>query len=379
MPSVFLGDFPEPDRIEGAPHPRETVRLFGHEAAQREYLASYNSGRPHHAWLICGPRGIGKATYAWALARFLLATPPADGGMFAPQPPQTLDIAYDNPVSRRLRAMSEPGIFLLRRGLNDENKLPVQNILIKEVRAMTKYFHLSLGDGGRRVCIIDTADDLNSNAANALLKLLEEPPKDVTFFLISHQPHRLLATIRSRCRELRLAPLPSGTLADALSAAGGTLDASQVQAMAELASGSVGEAFRLTNQDGLAVYAGLIRLFATLPRLDRPEALRLAETSAGRGAETQFDLIVTLLDLFLARLARAAATTTTPSEAAQGEATLIARLGAPPGAALVWADLAQSLTIRARRGRAVNLDPAALLMDMLLKIDETAGTLLAPR
>ena len=379
MPSVFLGDFPEPDRIEGAPHPRETVRLFGHEAAQREYLASYNSGRPHHAWLICGPRGIGKATYAWALARFLLATPPADGGMFAPQPPQTLDIAYDNPVSRRLRAMSEPGIFLLRRGLNDENKLPVQTILIKEVRAMTKYFHLSLGDGGRRVCIIDTADDLNSNAANALLKLLEEPPKDVTFFLISHQPHRLLPTIRSRCRELRLGPLDAQTLSDALSAAGVTLAPADVQAMAELAGGSVGEAFRLTNQDGLAVYASLIRLFTTLPRMDRPDALKLAETSAGRGAETQFDLIMTLVDLFLARLARAAATATLPPEAALGEASLITRLAAPQGAALAWADLAQSLTLRARRGRAVNLDPAALLMDMLLKIDETAGSVLAQK
>ena len=382
MPSVYLGDpgdFPEPDRIEGAPHPRETDRLFGHEAARAEYLASSNSGRSHHAWLIFGPRGIGKATFAWSIARFLLATPPDDGGLFASPPPQTLDISHDHPVAHRLRALSEPGVFLLRRGLNDKEIAPAQDILIKEVRAMTKYFQLSLGDGGRRVCIIDTADDLNPNAANALLKLLEEPPKGVTFFLISHQPHRLLPTIRSRCRELRLSPLSSQDLSLALTAAGGTLAPADMQAMAELAGGSVGEAFRLTNQDGLAVYAGLIKLFATLPRLDRPDALKLAETAAGRGAETLFDLIVTMVDLFLARLSRAAATTTLPPEAAPGEAALITRLGTPLGAALAWADLAQTLTLRARRGRAVNLDPAALLMDMLLKIDETAGILLAQR
>ena len=379
MPSVFLGDIPEPDRVEGAPHPRETSQLFGHEAAQDEYLASYNSGRTHHAWLICGPRGIGKATFAWALARFLLATPPDDGGMFAPPPPQSLDIPFDHAVAQRLRALSEPGMFLLRRGLNDKENAPAQIISVNEVRAMIKYFQLTLGDGGRRVCIIDTADDLNPNAANALLKLLEEPPKGVTFFLISHQPHRLLPTIRSRCRELRLNPLSAQDLSHALIAAGGTLAAAEAQAMAELAGGSVGEAFRLTNQDGLGVYTGLIRLFTTLPRLDRPDALKLAETAAGRGAETQFDLIVTLVDLFLARLSRAAATTTLPPDAAMGEAALITRLAAPPSAALAWADLAQSLSLRARRGRAVNLDPAALLMDTLLKIDETASTLLAQK
>ncbi len=379
MPSVYLADFPEPDRIEGAPHPRETARLFAHTEAQAEFLGSFKSGRLHHAWLISGPRGIGKATFAWMLARFLLATPPDDGMMFAAPPPETLDIPFDNPVAHRMRALSEPGLFLLRRGLNDKEVAPAQDILVKEVRKMTDYFHLSLGDGGRRVSIIDAADDLNPNAANALLKLLEEPPKGVTFFLISHQPQRLLATIRSRCRELRLAPLPPEMLADALSAAGGTLTSTQVQAIAELAGGSVGEAFRLTNLDGLAVYTRLTKLFTTLPRLDRTEALQLSETSAGRGAESQFDLIVTLIDLFLARLARAAATAALPPEAAIGEAALLIRLGQPAGAALAWADLAQSLTIRARRGRAVNLDPAALLMDMLLKIDETAGTLLAHR
>ena len=372
-------DLPEPDRVEGAPHPRETTQLFGHAGAQADFLTAFTSGRLHHGWLISGPSGVGKATLAWQLARFLLATPVADNGMFDPAPATTLNIAPDHPVARRMAALSEGRMFLLRRGLNDKETAYSADIRVDEVRRMKSFFTMSAADGGRRAAIIDAADDMNPAAANALLKLLEEPPKDVTLFLISHQPHRLLPTIRSRCRELRLGPLDAETLSDALSAAGGTLAPADVQAMAELAGGSVGEAFRLTNQDGLAVYASLIRLFTTLPRMDRPDALKLAETSAGRGAETQFDLIVTLVDLFLARLARAAATATLPPEAAAGEASLITRLAAAQGAALAWADLAQSLTLRARRGRAVNLDPAALLMDMLLKIDETAGSVLAQK
>jgi DNA polymerase III subunit delta' len=372
-------EIPEADRIEGAPHPRQTAHLFGHEGAEGAFLTAFNSGRLHHGWLISGPRGVGKATLAWRLARFLLATPMADGGMFDPPPPTTLDIAPDNPVARRMAALSEGRMFLLRRGLNDKETALSADIRVDEVRKMKSFFTLSAADGGRRAAIIDAADDMNPPAANALLKLLEEPPANVTLFLISHQPHRLLPTIRSRCRELRLSPLDAQHLSDALAAAGGTLPPEDMQAMAELAGGSVGDAFRLTNQDGLAVYADLIKLFTTLPRLDRMAALKLAETAAGRGAETQFDLIVTLVDLFLGRLARAAATVTSPPEAAPGEAALITKLGTPPGAALAWADLAQTLTIRARRGRAVNLDPAALLMDMLLKIDETAGTLLAIR
>ncbi len=364
--------------MEGASHPRETARLFGHAPAEAAFLDAFNSHRLQHGWLISGPRGVGKATLAWRLARFLLATPATDGGMFAPPPPATLDVAPDHPVARRMAALSEGRMFLLRRSLNDKETALSADIRVDEVRKMKSFFTLSAADGGRRAAIIDAADDMNPPAANALLKLLEEPPAGVTLFLISHQPHRLLPTIRSRCRELRLSPLAPDDLAHALSAAGGGLPTQDMQAMAELAGGSVGEAFRLTHQDGLAVYAGLITLFATLPRLDRMAALRLAETSAGRGAEPQFDLIVTLIDLFLGRLARAAATATAAAQAAPGEAALITRLGTPPGAALAWADLAQNLTIRARRGRAVNLDPAALLMDMLLKIDEAAGTLLAP-
>ncbi|MFT4150537.1 MAG: DNA polymerase III subunit delta' [Paracoccaceae bacterium] len=369
-----MTDLPEADRVEGAPHPRETAQLFGHAAAEAEFLSAFNTGRLHHGWMITGPRGIGKATLAWRLARFLLAAPEAEGGLFGgPPPPDTLEVDPDHPVARRIAALSEPRLFLLRRPWDDKAERLRQDITVEEVRRMKSFFTLSAADGGRRVAIIDTVDEMNPSAANALLKLLEEPPQGVTLFLISHQPFRLLPTIRSRCRELRLTPLAAGPLAAALEQAGGAVEPDEAQALAELAGGSVGEAFRMTNLDGLKTYHDLVSLFSTLPRLDRPRALALADSGAGKGAEQRFDLILTLIDLFLARVARAGITRQTPPEAAPGEAALIARLAPDQQAARQWAELAQTLGLRARRGKAVNLDPAALLMDMVLKVDETAA------
>ncbi len=366
---------PEPDRLEGAPHPRETAALFGHAGPQADFLQAFTSGRLHHAWMITGPKGVGKATLAWRLARFLLATPDDDGGMFAAPAPTSLDVPPTHPVARRMLQLAEPRNFLLRRAANDKETALAQVISVDELRRMKSFFTLSAADGGRRTAIIDSLDEMNTASANALLKLLEEPPANVTLFLIAHQPARLLPTIRSRCRELRLTPLGPQDLADALTQAGGEVAPNDRAALAELSAGSVGEAFRLTNLDGLKLYAALTRLFATLPRLDRPQALSMAELAAGRGQAETFDLLVTLIDLFLARLARHGATGHPVPEAALQEAALLARLSPHADAARAWADLAQTLSSRARRGKAVNLDPAALLMDMLLKVDETAGSL----
>jgi DNA polymerase III subunit delta' len=370
-PKTALEDRPEPDRVTGAPHPRETPALIGHHAAEQAFLDAFRAGKLHHGWMITGPLGLGKATLAWKIARFLLATPDDDGGMFAAPPPTTLDIPADHPIAHRLAALSEPRLFLLRRAWDDNTRKLKSMITVDEVRKLKNYFSLSAADGGRRVAIIDAVDEMNTAAANALLKLLEEPPPNVTLLLISHQPSRLLPTIRSRCRELRLSPLSADDMATALALTGDAPE--NPLPLAELSGGSVGEAIRIMNLDGMKLYAGIISLFATLPRLDRSRALALAELGAGRGNEEKFDLILMLIDLFLGRLARAGTLGYCPPEAASGEAELIARLSPTPDAARHWADLAQGLANRARKGRAVNLDPAALLMDMVLKIDETAG------
>lgn len=365
---------PESDRLDGAPHPRATAQLFGQDAAEAEFLAAVASGKLPHAWLLTGPKGIGKATFAWRAARFLLSTPPTqEDDMFgAPPPPTSLDIAPDHPVSHRIAALSEPGLFLLRRPWQEKEKRLATQLTVDEVRGLKGFFHMSAA-GPRRVVIVDSADEMNVNAANALLKELEEPPKGAVLFLISHRPSGLLPTIRSRCRTLRFDPLNDADLAAALTQAGA--EPPDGAALATLAQGSVGAAITLVQQGGPQLYADISKLLGTLPNMDRPLALRLAEATAGKANEARFDLTLSLLDTALARAARIGATGKVPPEITQGEVATLQRLSPTPTHARHWADLAQSLTARARQGKAVNLDPAALIFDIFLDLDRMAARL----
>ncbi|MEM7723190.1 MAG: DNA polymerase III subunit delta' [Pseudomonadota bacterium] len=367
-------EFPESDRRDGAPHPRETDLLFGHAQAETTFLDAYNSGRLPHAWLLTGPEGAGKASFAWRAARFLLATEPPGDDMFGgPPPPTSLDISPDHPVAHRLLALSEPGLCLLRRPWDEKAKRLKTQLTVDEVRQLKSFFSMSAGGNGRRVVIVDSADEMNTSAANALLKELEEPPKDAVLFLISHRPSGLLPTIRSRCRTLRFSGLSAGDLTQALTQAGQT-PPDNADALTELAQGSVGEAVRLMQNDGLGLYADLTKLIGSLPRLDRAIALKLAEATGGKATD-RFDLTLSLLDTLLTRLARTGATGQTPPEIAPGEAQILARLSPDPHRARAWADLAATLTAKARRGRAVNLDPATLVFDMFLEMDRMAAAL----
>jgi DNA polymerase-3 subunit delta' len=247
---------------------------------------------------------------------------------------------------------------------------------VDEVRRLKGFFSLSAAGGGRRVVIVDTADEMNISAANALLKLLEEPPANTTLLLISHQPSHLLPTIRSRCRELRLGPLNPEDMAAALSLAQMQTEAANTPALAELSAGSVGEAIRLVNLDGLTLYAEVLGILGSMPDLDRSRAIRLGESVAGRAAEDRYALLMFLLDLALARLARTGATGQPPIiEAAPDEARILSRLAPNPHAARAWAEIAQTASARVRHGKEVNLDPAALILDTLLKLRTTAADL----
>jgi len=364
-----------PDQAPGAPHPRETARLFGQASAESDFLSAYNAGRLHHGWLLHGPRGIGKATLAWRIARFLLATPDgADDGLFgAPPAPETLDIDPEHPVARRILAEAEPGLAPITRSLNEKTNRMRDVIVVDDIRKLNRFFGLSAADGGHRVVIVDSADEMNTSAANALLKMLEEPPARTTILLVSHQPSRLLPTIRSRCRGLRLSPLNAGDMQAALAATGVTLP-DNMDRLSALSAGSVGDALRLTNLGGLEIYSELVAILNTLPGLDRPRALALAGAAAQRGASERFELLLNLIDTVMTRLARTGATGIPPSpEAAPGEAQMLARLAPNPDRARAWAGIAATITARTRQGKAVNLDPAALVLDTVFKMQETAA------
>ncbi|WP_411890749.1 DNA polymerase III subunit delta' [Yoonia sp. SDW83-1] len=356
---------PEPDRIEGAPHPRETPELFGQDQAVAGFLDAYSAGRLHSGWLITGPRGVGKATLAWKIATFLLAD--LDTGLFG-EPTLAVDPAH--PDARLIQSGAHPRLALIRRPWDEKTKKLRTEITVDAVRSLKTFFHMSAADGGRRVVIVDAADELNRNAANAILKELEEPPENCTILLIAHQPSRLLPTIRSRCRELRCSTLNAENLQKALQQAGHPAENSE--SLATLAGGSAGDAIRLLNHDGLPLYSEIVKLLDGLPQINRPAALKLADSCAGRGAETRFGLTLDLIDLFLSRAAHAGLLGEPHSQGAPGEARLLARLAPDDRAARHWAQLQQDLSNRSRHGRAVNLDPAALILDMIFKIEETA-------
>jgi DNA polymerase-3 subunit delta' len=350
----------EPDRLPDAPHPRTTAVLHGQDAAQARFLEAAAAGRLHHAWAITGPRGVGKATLAWRIARHLIAGENA----------ATLDMAPDHPAFRQLAALGSPQLFLCRRPWDDKAERLRTAITVDEVRAMTGFFHLSATDGGRRVAIVDAADELNGAAANALLKLLEEPPARAVLLLVCHRPAALLPTLRSRCRVLRCEPLPPAPLAAALTAAGSTADLAGAPLLAALAGGSVGAALRLSAEDGLARYGEIVALLGRTP-IDRRRAIALADAAGGRQS-ARYELTLELLGMALGRLALAGAGGAVAA-LTEAEAEMAARLAGTPAQARLWAELVPRLAERTAHARAVNLDPAQVILDTLLQIDAAAA------
>ena len=362
-------DIPESDRIEGAPHPRETETLFGQDEAAATFLEAFNQGRLHHSWLITGPKGIGKATLAWNIARFLLASD-QDAGMFGAPATGSLHIPPEDPVFRRVAALAEPGIFLCRRPWDEKKKRLKTAITVEEVRKLKSFFTLSAADGGWRIAIVDAADEMNTSAENALLKVLEEPPAKTVILLISHQPAKLLPTIRSRCRELRCNTLSPDALGQVMDQAG--FPGGNNESLNALSGGSAGESIDMLANDGLEIYQNILSLLATAPRINRPRIIALGEKCAGKGAVDRYDMTVRLLLLALSRIALSGAKGGEES-VVNGEAELAARLCSNPYQAREWATLVQDLTGRIAHARAVNLDPAQVILDTFLSIDATAG------
>lgn len=261
-------------------HPRETLSLFGHADAEQTLLESYQSGRIPHAWLIGGAGGIGKATLAYRMARFVLAHP--DPATAAVQNAKTLAVDADNPVARRVAVEAQGDLLVLRRTINEDTGKLYTVIRVEDVRRTIPFFGSTAGEGGWRVCIVDTADELQyPQGSNALLKVLEEPPPRALFLLLSNSPGRLLATIRSRCRRLLLRPLEADDVARAAAAAIGR-DAGdpEIKEASVAADGSVSRALNLLDGSALVLRQKVLDLLAQLPQPD-PRALHALGDALG--------------------------------------------------------------------------------------------------
>jgi DNA polymerase-3 subunit delta' len=259
--------------------PRDTSVLFGHREAEAALLSAYRSGRIPHAWLIGGPQGIGKATLAYRIARFVLAN--RDPRVAAVQRAETLWVDPHHPVARLVGSGAHGGLLTLQRTANDKGVMRTV-ITVDETRETIPFFGSTAAVEGWRVCIVDTVDELNPNAANALLKILEEPPQQSLFLLISHAPARVLATIQSRCRKLALRPLDTDDVIRAATTATGLdPDSPALKEAAEASEGSVARALTLLGGDALKLQQRTAALLATLPQVDPRELHALGDALGG--------------------------------------------------------------------------------------------------
>jgi DNA polymerase-3 subunit delta' len=264
---------------DAAPHPRATTVLFGHALAEAALLSAYRSGRVPHAFLIAGPQGIGKATLAYRMARFVLAHP--DPAASEVQAASSLAVPPTDPVARRIAARAQPDLLIVERTLNDKGVLHKQ-IAVEDIRRTVTFFGSTAGEGGWRVAIVDAVDELNRSGANALLKVLEEPPERALLLLVSHSAARVPATLRSRCRILTLRPLADGEVAAAVAAATGeAADEAQIAAAAAAAEGSVARALALLDGDAIALRQQALAMLDRLPALDSRALHALGEALAG--------------------------------------------------------------------------------------------------
>lgn len=280
-------DGSEPDQFDGAPHPREQFAFFGHREGEEAFLEGLRTGRLHHAWLIGGSLGIGKATLAYRVARTVLDLSRNDGGF------DSLDVPPDAPASRQVVALSHPNLAVLRRAPATDKKAASSTIPVEAVRRALGMFGSTAADGGYRVCIVDSAEDLTISSANALLKVIEEPPPRSLFLIVSHAPQRVLPTIRSRCRRLLLRPLQDRDIRSAIASLGSpwtdTPDDVIDQAL-RYGEGSVRRTLELLDGEKVAFIEQVTRLLDGLPRADTKQILALAEGLSRRDADETYEL-----------------------------------------------------------------------------------------
>ena len=287
-----------------APDPRANPTLLGHHDAQATLAAAIASARMHHAWLITGPDGIGKATLAYRFARRLLAR---RTGLASDQAPLALDPA--DPVFRRVAGGSHADLLSIERGINERTKRMRTQIPVDDIRRVAGFLALTPAEGGWRVVIIDGAEDLNTAAANALLKTLEEPPPRAVILLTCSAPGRLPATIRSRCRRLRLGALDDATMRALLTTYLPGMATDDRDRLVTLAEGSIGRALLMAEEEGLKIAALVDQVLTALPNIPPQMPHAIADSLAR--SDTGF---ATFMDLLAAGIAAAV------REAARGHA-----------------------------------------------------------
>ena len=294
------------DQIEGYPHPKITETLFGHQFAEQEIINCYNSGKLHHGWLITGPKGIGKATLAYKITRFILNQHNNLGsntGLFEDPTvsKNTLNIESDPKTIESIKVInkSHPNLLIIERSTSDQTKKIRQNIVLDDVKGLDNFLHMTANEDGWRVIIIDAIDDMNINAANYILKLLEEPPKNVLFLIIAHNLGRVLPTIKSRCRKVLLTPLNTEEMKNILSQFDLPGDQENMDQVCHLSEGSVSRALQILNGVGSDTITEISHLLGADALINRNNLEKTAEKWLRIGRKQDNDPIYNILDFFI--------------------------------------------------------------------------------
>jgi DNA polymerase III subunit delta' len=368
----------------GFPSPRENPDLFGHENAEREFAKSFVSSRMAHAWLLCGRRGIGKATMAYRIARFVLSRgewiddrkdhlPGTSLVDQSEELPNNLAVSDDSQVFRRVAAASHADLMTVELGFSDDAKRkPKREIVVADVRRIAPFFSMTPAEGGWRVVIIDGADLMNRNAMNAVLKVLEEPPPKALLLLVCHNPGRLLPTVRSRCRRLNLNPLSQSIMKDLLARFFPDMAPTDTDLLSRLSEGSFGRALTIAEEGGLELFRDLSGLLNSLPDIEIGSLHTFADGLARPGAENSFLTFTELLQNWLSILVRIGATGDVDNLAINDKDAALARSIIDQGNLDRWFQVWEKITFLLARAGNTNLDRKQVVLTALMSIKDAA-------
>ena len=314
-------------------HPRRRTSLVGHGEAEAHLLQAVKSGKLHHAWLISGQRGIGKATLAYRFARFLLS-------------PDAVNMAGATKglAANLVFAGTHPDLLVIERSVDAKHKKLKTEVAVDDARECGKFFALTAGFGGYRVCVVDSGDDLNGESANSLLKVIEEPPEKSVILIVVHKLGAVLPTIRSRCIHLPLKPITAEqteqVLAEVSKAA-----TPEIAEAARLSQGSPGRALQLLDSKGAKAYSA----FLAAQRLSPAACVSLGMNFAHRDTAEDFTVFSELLTSWVAAEARRHATA---------------------GRGLALAKAHDEITRSIRQTDALNLDRRQTVVDALMLLGD---------
>lgn len=304
--------------------PRGNADLFGHEAVEAQLLADFNAGRMPHAIILAGPAGIGKATLAYRLARFVLSQGSEGDSLFgAPVAPETLAVDSKHAVFSRVASGGHADLLVIERAFDEKKGKLKKNISAEDARSIAPFLRKTAAEGGWRVVIVDGAEDLNATSQNALLKILEEPPSKALLILTTTQPGAFLPTIRSRCRMVHLKPLGDATVEKLLLRSHPSLSIQEKSILLRIGAGSIGKAQQFYADDGITVYKSLLAVAQNMPQIDMVQVHEIAD-KLGRGSEDVFALTEEIMTGWCDHITRAAARGHAPADILPGDSALFA-------------------------------------------------------